>query len=126
MEAGTKVYVVCWGDKKAKTIVSTAGTLVPGTHSIRSRHRVVVVAGVKTTERYFKVVPRPKMLEDMYSTFGKVDQHNFLRQVLFSPTLQYYIDISITADVYADGSGPLAWSATGTLTTGRLGFSAQS
>ena len=79
-DPGKKVWAVCWGDKKAKTIISTAGTLIAGTASRRSRHRVVIVGGVRKTERYIKAVPRPKMIEDMYSTFGKVDQHNFLRQ----------------------------------------------
>ena len=36
VDQSKKVWAVCWGDKKAKTIVSTAGTLVPGTPPIKT------------------------------------------------------------------------------------------
>ena len=77
---GKNLYALCWGDKKWKNVIFTAGTLIAGEPSERPRHRVIFVNRVKQTERYTKSVPRPQIIADMYSVFGRVDQHNFLRQ----------------------------------------------
>ena len=37
---GTPMYVVCWADHKAKTIISNRGTTLPGAESVRIRYSV--------------------------------------------------------------------------------------
>jgi len=74
------IFAHGWFDRKTKLIVTTCGTTVPGTDSKRERHKKVVVDGKWQTQRYFKNVPRTKLVEEMFAGFSRVDIHDHLRQ----------------------------------------------
>ena len=74
------VFAHGWYDKKLKQIVSTCGTTLAGTDSVRPRHKKILENGVWKTVQYEKKVPRSKLVEEMFSAFSKIDIHDHLRQ----------------------------------------------
>jgi hypothetical protein len=74
------MYACGWHDKKLKTIVSNVGTTLPGSVSVRHRHKIVSVNGEDTTIRRDMLIKRPKMIEDFFEFFSVVDVHDHLRQ----------------------------------------------
>jgi hypothetical protein len=75
------LYALAWHDKKVKTIVSTRGTTLPGSNSVRIRHRISVNdAGEEVTERYSIEIPRPQMLQTLFDGFSQIDIHDHMRQ----------------------------------------------
>jgi hypothetical protein len=74
------ILAFAWRDKKAKHIISTNGTTLPGHPMPKDRHRIDMVDGIPTTVAYTKWMPRPAVLEQMHSNFSVVDIHNHYRQ----------------------------------------------
>ncbi|POM70815.1 hypothetical protein PHPALM_12696 [Phytophthora palmivora] len=62
---GTKMYALCWNDRKPKMIISNRGTTLPGSDSVR---------------RYEKRIPRPYMVELFFEYFSTVEVHDHYRQ----------------------------------------------
>lgn len=80
---GTKhdpIWALGWYDVKAKFLVSSCGTTLPGNPSIRPRTRVAVENGDFVTVSYDKHVQRPKMVEDFFRAFSNIDVHDHYRQ----------------------------------------------
>ncbi|ETP29733.1 hypothetical protein F442_21160 [Phytophthora nicotianae P10297] len=77
---GSKMYALCWNDRKPKTITSNRGTTLPGSDSVRVRHRRVDTGGEIRTERYEKRIPRPYMVEIFFRYFSTIDVHDHYRQ----------------------------------------------
>ncbi|KAF4134549.1 hypothetical protein GN958_ATG02541 [Phytophthora infestans] len=61
-------------------LISNSGTKLPGTDSIRIRHRLVTRNGKTGTIRYEKKILRPQMVERFFSKFSSIDVHDHLRQ----------------------------------------------
>ena len=77
------------GYKKLKTIISNVGTTHPSLQEhIRYRHRKVLSEDGRSylTQRYPKVIPMPRMVEDFFRHFSVIDIHDHLRQ----GTLQFH------------------------------------
>ncbi|KUF85147.1 hypothetical protein AM587_10003738 [Phytophthora nicotianae] len=77
---GSKMYALCWNDRKPKTIISNRGTTLPGSDSVRVRHRRVDTGGEICTERYEKRIPRPYMVELFFRYFSTIDVHDHCQQ----------------------------------------------
>eukprot|EP00644_Phytophthora_capsici_P004012 jgi/Phyca11/108542/e_gw1.15.750.1 len=60
---GSKMYALCWNDRKPKTIISNRGTTLPGSDS-----------------RYEKRIPRLYMVELFFRHFSTIDVHDHYRQ----------------------------------------------
>jgi hypothetical protein len=73
-------FALCWADKKGKNIITNVGTTLPGAPSLRPRHRKIVVDNEEQTEKYWKSIPRPHMIELMFSGFAAIDINDHLRQ----------------------------------------------
>lgn len=72
----TKMYALCWYDRKPKCILSNRGTTRPGTESVRVRHQIVRRDdGTSDTLRYTLNVKRPEMIELLFAAFLAVDVH---------------------------------------------------
>jgi hypothetical protein len=81
--AGTRhepILALGWYDAKAKFIVSSCGSTVAGKPSVRPRTRVEVQNGDLATVAYSKLVPRPKVVEEFFTTFSNIDVHDHYRQ----------------------------------------------
>ena len=74
------IYALGWYDRKAKFIVSSCGSTVPGAPSRRKRHRKEVIDNQYETRVFYKEVPRPSMVEEFYSCFSGIDVHDHYRQ----------------------------------------------
>jgi len=71
------------GYKKLKTIISNVGTTHPSLQEhTRYRHRKVLSEDGRSylTQRYPKVIPMPRMVEDFFRHFSVIDIHDHLRQ----------------------------------------------
>ena len=66
------IYALGWYDRKAKFIVSSCGSTVPGAPSRRKRHRKEVIDNQYETRVFYKEVPRPSMVEEFYSCFSGI------------------------------------------------------
>jgi hypothetical protein len=76
-----RLFALCWADRRYKNIISTRGTTLPGTMSRRPRHRIVQDEhGVQSTQKYYKEVKRPEMVEMLFKPFPTVDIHDHFRQ----------------------------------------------
>ncbi len=64
-----KMYAVGWADKKPKFLVVNAGTSHGAEPSVRMRHKRAVVNGAVTTVSWEKLVPRPEVIKQLFSTF---------------------------------------------------------
>jgi hypothetical protein len=74
------IFALGWYDAQPKYLVSSCGSTVPGTPSIRPRQRIDLQDGEFVTVSYEKTVPRPKMVEDFFATFSNIDVHDHYRQ----------------------------------------------
>jgi len=74
------VYAIAWADKKIKMVVTNRGTTLPGTPSVRERHRVVEDAISRRTDRYQLEVKRPQAIELYFKYCNVIDYHDHLRQ----------------------------------------------
>ncbi|OWY95099.1 hypothetical protein PHMEG_00034987, partial [Phytophthora megakarya] len=79
-DLANKMYVMYWADRKPKTIICNRGTTLPGTDSVRPRHRLINREGIYETLRYEKVISRPQMMELFFSKFSTIDIHDHYRQ----------------------------------------------
>ena len=71
----TNMYALGWKDRKLKTIISNAGTTLPGNPSKRKRHKVEN-DGMYETVTYYKEISRPSMIEFFFSCFVAIDVHD--------------------------------------------------
>lgn len=71
---------MCWADRKPKTIISNRGTTLPGSDSVRPRHRLIEREGIVETLRYEKRVKRPQMMALFFSKFSTIDVDDHYRQ----------------------------------------------
>ena len=74
------VFAIGWGDKQLKTIVTNRGTTLPGSPSVRPRHRIVEDDNGRRTDRYNIEIKRPQAIEVFFKHFGVIDFHDHLRQ----------------------------------------------
>ncbi|KUF99681.1 hypothetical protein AM588_10008680 [Phytophthora nicotianae] len=79
-EHGNQMYAICWADRKPMTIISNRGTTLPGSDSVRTRHRLIERNGLVETMRYEKRISRPQMVELFFSDFSTIDIHDHYRQ----------------------------------------------
>ncbi|KAF4136960.1 Transposase IS4, partial [Phytophthora infestans] len=99
---GSKMYALCWNDRKPKAIISNRGTTLPGSDSVRARHRRVVEGGEICTERYEKRIPRPYMVELFFRHFSTIDVHDHYRQGSLEMELNF--NDYLTGRVRRDGN----------------------
>lgn len=79
-ELDCPVYATRWIDKRAKDVISNFTRGGPGNPCQKKRHRVVEIDGKETTEKFFKEVPRPLIVENVFKCFSVIDVHDHLRQ----------------------------------------------
>ena len=75
---------VAWKAKKLITTISTIGNTLPGDNQVLQRHKRVLVNAdgeeFYETERYTKTLPRPKVIQNLFSNFSLIDIHDHYRQ----------------------------------------------
>jgi hypothetical protein len=86
----TNMYALSWKDRKLKTIISNAGTTLPGNPRKRKRHKKVEKDGMYETVTYYKEISRPSIIELIFSCFGAIDVHNHYRQGSLAFERQWY------------------------------------
>jgi len=80
VKEGVNLYALGWSDKKGKQVITTTGTTLPADPSRRRRHKRVLVDGRWEKEVYFKNVPRPSIIKELFDAFSAIDVHDHLRQ----------------------------------------------
>ena len=77
---GVDIYALGWSDKKDKQIVFTTGTTLPAEPSVRKRHKRVEVNGRFVSEPYYKIIPRPMVVKELFDAFSVIDVDDHYRQ----------------------------------------------
>ena len=72
-ESGLDEFTVGWNGHHFKTFIATSGTTDEGSQAKRKRQNDL-------GQTRFKLVKRPKVIEEYYSACGQIDQHNNHRQ----------------------------------------------
>ena len=72
-EGDLDAFTVGWNDHHFKTFIATSGTTDEGSQAKRKRQNDL-------GQTRYKLVKRPKVIEDYYSACGQIDQHNNHRQ----------------------------------------------
>ena len=67
------MYALGWKDRKLKTIISNAGTTLPGNPCKCKQHKKVEIYETVT---YHKDISRTAMIELFFSCFGAIDVHD--------------------------------------------------
>jgi len=75
------MFATAWMDKRTKYVLSNRSTgNRAATDSVRSRHKIGIVDGARTTVKYEKTVQRPEVVQDLYKCFSRIDVHDHFRQ----------------------------------------------
>jgi hypothetical protein len=74
------IYALGWSDKRGKQLVFTTGTTLAAAPSVRPRHRKVEVNGRWVKQLYYKTVPRPMVVKELFDAFGTIDVDDHYRQ----------------------------------------------
>jgi hypothetical protein len=77
---GEHVYAIAWADKKGKQFVFNTGNTLPGSDSVRRRHKRVREGDTWGMESYEKRVKRPSVVEELFEGFSTIDIQNHIRQ----------------------------------------------
>ena len=72
-EGDLDAFTVGWNDHHFKTFIATSGTTDEGSQAKRKRQNDL-------GQTRYKLVKRPKVIEEYYSACGQIDQHNNHRQ----------------------------------------------